>query len=110
MNDPIISYQSAVNSKQSNVTRHTSLVSCDSANVIIETVKRAEDGNGTIVRLYESQRKRGQVRVRVGGGIESAWETNLLEEDQSQLLVESDQVILHLRPYQIMTLRLKTKK
>jgi alpha-mannosidase len=29
------------------------------ANVVIETVKRAEDGNGVIVRLYESQRRRG---------------------------------------------------
>jgi alpha-mannosidase len=77
--------------------------------VIIETIKQAEDGNGIIVRLYESQRKRGQVKVKVGGEIESAWETNLLEEDQSQLQVESGEVILNLRPYQIMTLRLKMK-
>jgi alpha-mannosidase len=109
LNDPIIVYKSSVSSKQSSVTRHDSLVTCDSPNVIIETIKQAEDGDGIIVRLYESQRKRGQVKVRVGGGVESAWETNLLEEDQSQLQVESNQVILNLRPYQIMTLRLKMK-
>jgi hypothetical protein len=28
------------------------------ANVVIETVKRAEDGDGVIVRLYETQRRR----------------------------------------------------
>ncbi len=32
----------------------TSLLSVDSPNIVIETVKRAEDGNGLIVRLYES--------------------------------------------------------
>ncbi|MFT3890880.1 MAG: glycoside hydrolase family 38 C-terminal domain-containing protein [Anaerolineales bacterium] len=109
LNDPIISYRSKVESQRSDVTHHVSLVSCDSANVVIETVKQAEDGNGIIVRLYESQRKRGQVKVRGGAEIESAWETNLLEEDQSQLQIESGDVILNLRPYQIMTLRLKMK-
>jgi alpha-mannosidase len=109
LNDPIIVYKSSVSSKQSSVTCHDSLVTCDSPNVIIETIKQAEDGDGIIVRLYESQRKRGQVKVRVGGEVESAWETNLLEENQSQLQVESGEVILHLRPYQIMTLRLKMK-
>ena len=111
LNDPIIV-------SKSNVERHTSpaarrlpsLVTCDSPSVIVETIKHAEDGNGLIVRLYESQRKRGQVKLRVGGEVESAWETKLLEENQSQLQVESGQVILNVRPYQIMTLRLKMKK
>ncbi len=109
LNDPIIVFESKVERQTSNVTRHDSLVTCNAPNVIIETVKQAEDGDGIIVRLYESQRKRGQVKVRVGAEIESAWETNLLEENQSQLQVESNQVILNLRPYQIMTLRLKMK-
>jgi alpha-mannosidase len=109
LNDPIIVYESKVKGQRSDVTRHISLVSCDAPNVVIETVKRAEDGNGIIVRLYESQRKRGQVKVKAGAGIESAWETNLLEEDQSELQIESGEVILNLRPYQIMTLRLKMK-
>ena len=34
-----------------------SLVACDRGHVVIETVKQAEDGNGVIVRLYESQRR-----------------------------------------------------
>jgi alpha-mannosidase len=117
LNDPIIVYPSPVSSKQSSVSNLQSsrsipvgLVSCSSPNVIIETIKQAEDGDGIITRLYESQRKRGQVKLRVGYEVESARETNLLEENRSQLQVESNQVILNLRPYQIMTLRLKMKK
>ncbi len=109
LNDPIIVYESKVKGRTSKVNRHASLVTCDASNVIIETIKQAEDGNGIIVRLYESQRKRGQVKVKAGGEIESAWETNLLEENQSQLQVESGEVILNVKPYQIVTLRLKMK-
>lgn len=109
LNDPIISYQSSVNSKQSPISNLQSLVSCSSPNVIVETVKRAEDGDGFIVRLYESQRKRGQVQVKVGCAVESAWVTNLLEDNESALSVDNDSIILNLKPYQIMTLRIKFK-
>ena len=109
LNDPIISYQSSVTSKQSSVTRHVSLVNCDAPNVIIETIKRAEDGDGLIVRLYESQRKRGQVRVTFRSELEAAWVTNLLEENESALSVDQASIILNLKPYQIVTLRVKLK-
>jgi alpha-mannosidase len=86
-----------------------SLVSVSKPNVIIETIKHAEDGSGIIVRLYESQRKRGHVQVHVGFAVEAAWETNLLEENESALSVKNDSIHLNLRPYQIMTIRLKEK-
>jgi len=86
-----------------------SLISTSSPNVIIETIKRAEDGDGIIVRLYESQRKRGPVQLRAGFELQAAWETDLLEENVSALTVEHDTILLDLRPYQIMTLRLKPK-
>ena len=55
---------------ESPVTSHPSPVTClfqtDAPNVVIETVKQAEDGNGIIVRLYETQRKRGPVVLTAG--------------------------------------------
>jgi alpha-mannosidase len=78
-----------------------------SPHVIIETVKRAEDGNGIIVRLYESQRKREPIQLQAGFAVQAAWETNLLEENEAALEVENDSIRLHFRPYQIMTIRLK---
>jgi alpha-mannosidase len=75
--------------------------------VIVETIKRAEDGDGLIVRLYESQRKRGPVQVRFGSALESAWTTNLLEENESVLRVHENSIQLNLRPYQIVTLRVR---
>ena len=111
MNDPIVVYRSKVERQTSErlISSLHSLVSCSPPNIIIETIKQAEDGDGIIVRLYESQRKRGQVQVRAGFAVEAAWETNLLEENESKLSVENDSIQLNLKPYQIMTIRLMEK-
>ena len=80
------------------VNRLPSMVSVSASNIIIETVKLAEDGDGVIVRLYEGQRKRGQVQVKMGCAVDSAWVTNLLEENESALSVENDSILLNLKP------------
>ena len=115
LNDPIIVYQTKDQGRRptenTSALGLSSLVSVNSPNVIIETIKQAENGDGLVVRLYESQRKRGQVQVKLGGAVDSAWVTNLLEENESALSVENDDsIILNLKPYQIVTLRVKIKK
>jgi alpha-mannosidase len=85
-----------------------SLIFADQPNIVIETVKRAEDGNGIIVRLYESQRRRGPITLRTGFDMASAVVTNLLEETQHkvQLGVQKRQIDLSVTPFQIVTLRI----
>jgi len=113
LNDPIIVFRPDRGRKTVDraptVYGLPSLVRASAANVIIETVKRAEDGDGVIVRLYESQRKRGQVQVQFGRAVEAAWVTNLLEENESALSVDGDSIPLSLRPYQIVTIRVRFK-
>jgi alpha-mannosidase len=81
-------------------------VSVDRPNVVVETVKRAEDGNGVIIRLYETQRRRGPVTLSTGFTLAEAWRTNLLEENQKALDVEGQTVTFTIKPYEIITLRL----
>jgi alpha-mannosidase len=83
-----------------------SLVSVDRPNVVVETVKQAEDGRGIIVRLYESQRQRGPLTLTAGFELAEAWRTNLLEENQAALAPGQRSVGLHVKPYEIVTLRL----
>ncbi|MDY7076201.1 MAG: glycoside hydrolase family 38 C-terminal domain-containing protein, partial [Chloroflexota bacterium] len=83
-----------------------SLISADRPNVVIETIKQAEDGNGVILRLYESQRQRGEVTLKAGFTLAGVWRTNLLEENQVALVPEGNSVRLTIRPYEIVTLRL----
>ena len=83
-----------------------SLVSVDQPNMIIETVKQAEDGNGLIVRLYECMRQRGAVTLRCGVGITAVSTTNLLEENETELPHNGSSVTFPIKPYQIVTLRI----
>ncbi|MEM9476404.1 MAG: glycoside hydrolase family 38 C-terminal domain-containing protein [Pseudomonadota bacterium] len=81
------------------------LVAISAFNVIVETVKAAEDGCGLIVRLYENERNRGQVQVRFGLDVAGVRRCNILEEDGDAVEVQSNTVTLDIAPYEIVTLR-----
>jgi alpha-mannosidase len=103
LNDPLIVAQAG---SQAASLQPVSLLSAEPANLVVETIKRAEDGNGLIVRLYESQRRRGQARLHLGFRAGRAWRTNLLEENQAELPLDGNTLTLSVRPYEIVTLRL----
>jgi alpha-mannosidase len=79
----------------------------DHPNLIIEAVKRAEDGDGVIVRLYEAYRRRGCARLVTNGRFSRATRTDLLERDQEELGIHGGAVELPYRPFEIITLRLR---
>ena len=73
--------------------------------IYIEAVKRAEDGNGIIVRLYEGHGSRGETTVEFGWKVDKVIRTNLIEEDQESLPVSNNSIRLGLKPFEIATLR-----
>ena len=81
------------------------VVEADRRNVVIETVKVAEDGNGVIVRLYEGERCRGAATLRFGFPVARVFRCNLLEEGEEAIAVADNAVVVALRPYEIVTLR-----
>ncbi|HIS31481.1 MAG TPA: alpha-mannosidase [Candidatus Limivivens intestinipullorum] len=85
----------------------TCLVSVDQPNVVIETVKRAEDGDGMIVRLYESDNARTKAVLTVDGEILSAEECNLLEEKEGDMTHSGSQMPFVIKPYEIKTYRIR---
>ncbi|MCB0127118.1 MAG: alpha-mannosidase, partial [Caldilineaceae bacterium] len=107
LNDPLWVYQSAQGVATKGKNPINSFVSVDSPNVVIETVKQADDGDGIIVRLYECGRTRGEVTLQTGMAVNEAWSTNLLEENQETLAVDGKNVTIPIRPYAIVTVRLK---
>ena len=104
LNDPIILRR--IKGTASSDPALCSLVSVSLPNVVIETIKRAEDGNGIIVRLYEDQRNRGAFKLTTGFALGQVYHCNLLEENEQELQAEDNQVQLDIVPYQIVTLRL----
>jgi alpha-mannosidase len=105
LNDPLI-VAGGQRSGELPISNLQPLISIDRPNIVIETVKQAEDGDGIIVRFYESQRERGPVTLTTGFDLASAWRTNLLEENQAALTPDGNSVTLSVKPYEIVTLRL----
>ena len=105
LNDPLIVTRGR-GTDESPASACRSLISVDLPNIVVETVKRAEDGNGIIARLYESQRRRGVLTLSAGFELAEAWHTNLLEENETPLEPSGNTVRLSVRPYEIVTLRL----
>lgn len=114
LNDPLILYPTKdrfarrATERASFIPRigPSSFVSLDRPNVVIETIKCAEDGHGLIVRFYESQRRRGPVTLTASFDLAQVWRTNLLEENQAELTPTGKSVSLFAKPYEIVTLRL----
>jgi alpha-mannosidase len=104
LNDPLIVRHVAGGAAQN--ASLGALVSVNVPHVIVETVKRAEDGNGIIVRLYENERNRGKFTLTTGFPLAGAYHCNLLEENGEHLATQNNQVTLNVRPYEIITLRL----
>jgi len=75
--------------------------------VELSAVKRADDGSGDlIVRLYEACGDRTPVTVRAARPIKAAQRCNALEEPTSGLDVADGIVVVTLRPFELVTLRL----
>ncbi|MBV9851628.1 MAG: alpha-mannosidase, partial [Armatimonadetes bacterium] len=89
-----------------------SLISPDVPNLIVETVKKAEDDDSLIVRLYEAYGQRGSASLTFARPVQSAVEVNLVEretdETRANVITTSGQsVAFAYRPYEIKTLKVK---
>ncbi len=104
LNDPMI-LRLVTNAQRGSAHNWRFLVRSERGMSIIETVKRAEDGNGFIVRLYENARTRGWEQLGFGVDVAEVYRCNILEEDGEVLPVEDNVVSFSVRPYEIVTLR-----
>ena len=78
----------------------------DAPNVIIDTLKPADDGSGDmILRLYESQKADVIFRLRSGLPVKALQLCDMLETPAGDFLAPD--AALHARPFQVLTLRVK---
>lgn len=67
----------------------------------LDTIKRAEDSDAIVLRLYEPYGGRGTARVRAP--VSSARRTNLLEDDGDSLDVRGGEIAVPFRPHEVVT-------
>ncbi len=88
-----------------------SFLSTDSANIVIETIKKAEDDDSIIVRLYESFGQRGAAKLTFFRNIKSAKSVNLMENETAEakadkISVSGDELSFSYTPYEIKTFKI----
>jgi len=83
------------------------LASLDAANVIVEAVKLAEEGDGIILRLYEAGKTGTHVNMHFNVPVATLSTVNMLEEEPESLSVDGNRVHLYFKPFEIKTLKLK---
>ena len=106
--DQITSQDKAINSPRPLDSVQGSFLRVDQPNVVLETWKMAEDGEGTILRFLEVAGKEGWVDVQTPLlDVKSAWMSDALERNQSALSVSPHGLRFSVRPYQIVTVRLE---
>ena len=75
--------------------------------VVIDTIKPAEDGDGWVLRLYESCGGHVVAKIAFGVPVTAAWASNTLEDKLAPLAVTKDHLALPLHPFQVVSLRLE---
>ena len=86
------------------------LVACDRPNVVIETIKPAEDGDGFIVRVFENERRRGPVTLDFAHPLAAVEACDLLERPTKtkRVVTEGRRVRFEIAPYEIVSLRVRS--
>ncbi len=84
-----------------------SIVSSSNPEFVIETVKRAENGDGIIVRGYESLNGKLKTNVKFGFDIKQAEICDLMENKISDLPIENNSIKLSVSNFEIITLRVR---
>lgn len=88
-----------------------SLLAADAANIVADTVKKAENGRGFIVRLYESANKFTRAKIVFGVPVRRAAETDLTERETNGISLSGENTIaLEFRPFEIKTIFFETEK
>jgi alpha-mannosidase len=84
-----------------------SLVEVDTRQLIVEAIKRAEDSDATIVRLYEAWGRPCRARVRTTLPASRAFLCDLLERNREEVAVKEGEIELDVRPFKVLTLKLE---
>lgn len=79
-------------------------------NVFLDVVKRAEDSDNLVVRLYEGYGGHTKAHLKVPKQIVRVWSCDLLEKKEEEIKIEEGEIQLSMSPFEIKTLQMETVK
>ena len=81
------------------------MVTCPQRNLVVETVKKAEDDDAIIVRLYDAHDRKSTATLTPGFAFGKAYLCDMLENVQEELPVRDGSVSFPVGNFEIVTLK-----
>lgn len=98
LNIPVISAKAGCKTGDSN-----GLLDIDAPNIIAESIKWAENGEGFILRIYDAGRTGKKVNIKFNIPLREVVETNLLEEELAVTQITDNSINTYVKPFEIKT-------
>lgn len=85
-----------------------SLLSIEEENILADTVKCSEEGDGIVIRMYETYGRRTKAHVKLADlNATSIVSCTCLEEEIEAIPLMNEELIITFKPYEIKTIKLK---
>ena len=81
-------------------------ITLEPSNLIVESIKPAEDGDGCVVRFYDSECTTSRAKLRLRLPVRRVAETNMLEDEIAELPLRDGVVERVVKPFEIVTVKL----
>lgn len=98
-------------SEKENYREEQSFLKAEPDNIIVCAIKKAEDKNGIIVRLYEAEGKETDVTMTLFRNLKDIQVVNLMEERDEQwekeITVNGNKIEMKVKPFEIVTLNVE---
>ncbi len=75
-------------------------------NISIDTIKKAQDGRGYIIRVVEQEQKRGKATLNWSFGFDKVIECNMIEEDKAEIAQNGNSFEFEFKPFEVKTFRI----
>lgn len=84
-------------------------IEVESDSAVIESIKKAEESNAVIIRLYESKGVHSTCELKVNFDFARVFETTINEQEIQQMNLISNCIKTDLKPYEIKTIKFEGK-
>lgn len=81
----------------------------DDSNLVLDTIKKAEDDDSLILRLYECHGARGVARLRLGFPASAACFCDVLERETAPAPIHDTAIDVPYSPFKILTLKVRPR-
>lgn len=85
------------------------LVSSSHGNIIIDSIKKAEDSEEIILRVYEAHGEQREATLEFGFPVQKTFECDLLENTINNLKTSKTKLKLKFKPFEVKTLKVSLK-